>query len=282
MEYDIFETQEVSLLVPPTSYQGGKQRIAGQILDIISSSKETKFYDLCCGCGAISLELVNRGHNPKKITMVDKGPWGLFWKAVGSGQFDLNHFYNICSNVPSDVAKIQGFMESLSKQSSSIDTIYVFLLLQASSFGGKAIWIKDGCWKNFTCRSYWLPTATSKRRSPVNPMMPMVETLKDRVRNICDRMHGVDAFCDDIHKIEIDNGIAYIDPPYSGTTVYGYICDVMEFVRENGHISIYISEGVPLGSEVVKISSGRDKGGIYGGHRKKVNEEWLSIFIPGE
>lgn len=41
------------MLLPPCSYQGGKQRLAKQIVDIILQENKindnTKFYDLCCG-----------------------------------------------------------------------------------------------------------------------------------------------------------------------------------------------------------------------------------------
>ena len=63
-------------LVPPCSYQGGKQRLAKQIVDIIFEQNEinedTKFYDLCCGSGAITLELINRVINTKNIKNVDE------------------------------------------------------------------------------------------------------------------------------------------------------------------------------------------------------------------
>ena len=64
-------------LIVPCSYQGGKQRLAKKIVDIIFEQNEinedTKFYDLCCGSGAITLELINRGIHPSNITMVDRG-----------------------------------------------------------------------------------------------------------------------------------------------------------------------------------------------------------------
>ena len=53
-----------NFLKVPCSYQGGKQRIAPQIVDNLieaSNSSNSFFYDLCCGSGAISIELVNRG-----------------------------------------------------------------------------------------------------------------------------------------------------------------------------------------------------------------------------
>ena len=51
----------------PCSYQGGKQRVAAQIVDVLleaSSDSSSVCYDLCCGAGAISIELVNRGIEP--------------------------------------------------------------------------------------------------------------------------------------------------------------------------------------------------------------------------
>lgn len=43
------------------AYQGGKQRIAKQIVNIIKqyiNDDKTQFYDLCCGSGAVSVEVV--------------------------------------------------------------------------------------------------------------------------------------------------------------------------------------------------------------------------------
>ena len=51
-----------SLMRVPCSYQGGKQRIASQVVDHLldaAPSRDSHFYDLCCGSGAISIELVN-------------------------------------------------------------------------------------------------------------------------------------------------------------------------------------------------------------------------------
>ena len=62
------------MLRVPCSYQGGKQRIAAQIVDhLIDAAPDSSshFYDLCCGSGAVSIELVNRGIEPSRITMLD-------------------------------------------------------------------------------------------------------------------------------------------------------------------------------------------------------------------
>ena len=128
-------------LVPPTAYQGGKQRIAGKILDIIRPADDVDFYDLCCGSGAVAIENINRGHNPEKIHMIDAGPWGLLWKTIGDGRFKLEKFAYWIEQVPTNKRDIQDWVKELSKRPAGKDTPYVFLLLQASSFGSNAIWI---------------------------------------------------------------------------------------------------------------------------------------------
>src|SRR3546814_11771185 len=47
----------------PCAYQGGKQRVAAQIVDLLLGANpgpNTRFYDLCCGSAAVSIELVKR------------------------------------------------------------------------------------------------------------------------------------------------------------------------------------------------------------------------------
>lgn len=108
-------------ILPPTAYQGGKQRLAETILDLIKPRLDSQFYDLCCGSGAISLELVSQGHDPAKITMLDKGPWGIFWQTIGDGSFNVGKFEQVCSDLPQDRSKIKQYIENLSKQPAHID-----------------------------------------------------------------------------------------------------------------------------------------------------------------
>jgi hypothetical protein len=153
--------------------------------------------------------------------------------------------------------------------------IYVYLLLQAAAFGGKAIWIQDNRWVNTSFRSYWQPTATSNRRSSVNPMMPMPNTLFERVKTLCEKMRGVQGWCVNIRNYHPLPGVIYIDPPYAGTATYGHTFDVVQYARGLQQ-PCYISEGRPLSDQAWLIASGRAKGGIRGG-RKLANEEWLSL-----
>lgn len=200
-------------LVSPCSYQGGKQRVAKEIVDYILNttflSKDTKFYDLCCGSGAVTVELLNRGVQPKNITMCDKSSWGLFWKSIGEGIFDLNKFYKYSKAVPRDKSLIQAHIKELSKTNADIDEEYKYILLQASSFGGKQICKKDGKWQSPSFRNFWQPTETSNRRSVVNPMMPMIEELEKRVKILADNCKGLTCHHKDIYEmldiIENDN-----------------------------------------------------------------------------
>ena len=276
-------------LVPPCSYQGGKQRLAKKIVDIIFEQNEinedTKFYDLCCGSGAITLELINRGIHPSNITMVDSGVYGTFWNSVANDEFDMNIFKQEIDKLPS-VDKIQSYLQRLSNLSVNKDLLeYHYLLLQSGSFGSKQIWVENDKWKNNSFRSYWTPTETSNRRSPVNPMMPMPNTLFDRVKNIVDYMAGsINAINLDISKIEWHfdkNSIVYIDPPYNNTTGYGFNFDYEEFIINNrAYVNIYVSEGYKMDNveDAILLSKGRAKGSISGDIKKKPTEEWLNIF----
>ena len=276
-------------LVPPCSYQGGKQRLAKKIVDIIFEQNEinedTKFYDLCCGSGAITLELINRGIHPSNITMVDSGVYGTFWNSVANDEFDMNIFKQEIDKLPS-VDKIQSYLQRLSNLSVNKDLLeYHYLLLQSGSFGSKQIWVENDKCKNNSFSSYWTPTETSNRRSPVNPMMPMPNTLFDRVKNIVDYMAGsINAINLDISKIEWHfdkNSIVYIDPPYKNTTGYGFNFDYEEFIINNwAYVNIYVSEGYKMDNveDAILLSKGRAKGSISGDIKKKPTEEWLNIF----
>jgi len=274
----------------PCTYQGGKQRLAKDIVDIIFEKndidEDTLFYDFCCGSGAITIELINRGINTENIIMLDVSSWGKFWGEIGKGTFDLDRFKKYVNDIPNDKNLIQQHMKNLSKLNANVDEEYKYLLLQASSFGGKQIWKENDKWCNTSFRSYWLPTATSSRKSPVNPMMPMPNTLLQRIKSIQEQCEGIFCLNEDIHNvlnrnIRNENAIIYIDPPYKNTTKYGFNFDIEEFVdnlRKKINIPIYISEGYKFSGQTIKLSKGREKGGISGERKKKANEEWLNIF----
>ena len=272
------------MIVAPVTYQGAKGRLADDIVRVMKPDHSKRFYDLCCGSGAVSVALVNSGFPASKITMVDSGPWGAFWRAMGDGSFSLERFAARVALVPKDPRLIKDYLVGLHRQKPKVDDfVYDFLLLQAGSFGAKPIGgSPDLGWSAATFRSLWEPTATSNRRSHVNPMMPMPDTIMDRVSKIVPAMKGV---CG-IHgpaqfaHIEFDSTV-YIDPPYHGTAGYGDsidVLDVAEKLRAAG-VACWVSEGERLSDSFIKLSEGRKKGGISG-NRKTANQEWLSYFGP--
>lgn len=284
------------LLIPPCSYQGGKQRLAKQIVDIIYNENnitdDTKFYDLCCGSGAVSLEMINQGFNPNNIVMVDSGCFGSFWKSISNYKFDLKIFKEEINKLPT-LKDIQQYLKDLSNLPVDEDNmIYHYLLLQAGAFGSKQIWIENNQWKNNTFRSYWLPTETSNRKSPVNPMMPMANTLYNRVEQIVNQLSGKivaynESVFETLYRLDEefesgnDNLIIYIDPPYMNTTGYGDSFDIYDLeLRIWNDVPIYISEGIELerASKTYLLSKGRTKGNISGDVKKKPVEEWLNKF----
>lgn len=268
-------------LVSPVTYQGAKGRLAARIIEYLTVPPEADFYDLCCGSGAVSLALIERGHYPDKLHMVDRGPWGLFWKSIGDGAFDIDVMRSYCDMVPADPREIKSFMERLRAAPIGAHGVYIFLLLQAAAFGGTPIALDGDVWKRCGFRDYWVPTKTSNRRYPVNPMMPMATTLFKRVAAIARSARGVGGIQGDAATIAVRPGsVVYIDPPYDGTTGYGHIIDavsVAKNIASSGSVC-WISEGRPLSDQAVCLSKGRAKGGITGNRKRAANEEWLSCF----
>lgn len=271
----------------PCTYQGGKQRVAGQIVDSLleaAPGPDSRFYDLCCGSGAVSIELVNRGVDPSRITMLDLSSWGKFWSAIGSGAFNMDTFDQLLSDLPGDKRKIKAHMSALSALPMRDQEPELYLVLQACSFGGKQIWRNGESWANAFFRDYWEPTATSVRRSHANPMQPSPTELRRRVEVLVNGMAGVTCLTGDIMTVLDDpfprDAVVYVDPPYQGTTGYGFGFDVTAFAtrfREVSRAPLFVSEGTPLTDDAVMLTFGGANGGISG-MRKGKHQEWLSRF----
>ena len=266
-------------LVAPVTYQGGKSRLAAAISGLIRVPAGTFFCDLCCGSGAISLAMVEAGLPPEMLIMVDRGPWGAFWRAVGSGEFDCGRLESVAAWLPDDPSEVKGRLEEIASRPADGDAVYVFLLLQAGSFGGKAVGLRGGRWITHGFRSYWTPRPGCNRKSPVNPMMPMPATILARMREIVRRCSGLLGLVADVAGFAPpEPAVAYIDPPYEGTTDYadGGL-DAAAVARGLG-CPCYVSEGRALGDCSLLLSAGRRKGGISGKRAAKASEEWLSAF----
>lgn len=275
------------LMRVPCAYQGGKQRVAAQIVDILleaAPGPDSQFYDLCCGSGAVSIELVNRGIDPSRITMLDLSPWGTFWSAIGSGAFNMDAFDHLLSELPRDKHEVKAHMSALSALPIRDHEAELYPVLQANSFGGKQIWRNEERWANAFFRDYWEPTATSVRRSPANPMQPSPTELRRRVDALVNGMKGVTCLNVDIMTIFDaplpSNAVVYVDPPYQGTTGYAFDFDMTAFAtrfRETNRAPLFVSEGTPLNDKALMLTFGGAKGGITG-IRKGKHQEWLSCF----
>lgn len=277
-----------SILKPMFAYQGGKTKLASKIYNEITSrvGKDITFVDVCCGGGSVSIEFINNGLHPENINMFDSGAIGAFWQQVSEGTFDLEYFEYLIHKIPSDLENVKGFMEDLS----NIEYTYVgevvseYLLLQASSFGGKQVYDLGDKFSNTSFRSYWKPTETSSRRSPVNPMMPMPSTLLSRVKQVVSEMQPIKAthaYAEniDFSKIKTDKAlVVYIDPPYKGTTGYKDSIDLCLVINKAKCVGakVFVSEYYNLSNDFTVLSE-TTKGGISGS-RKGNMVEYLSVL----
>ena len=275
------------LLRVPCAFQGGKQRVAAQIVDLLletAPGPNSRFYDLCCGSAAVSVELINRGVDPSRIWMLDISSWGSFWSAIGSGRFNIDIFDRFLSELPSDKRDLKAHMSALSALPVGEHEAELYPLLQACSFGGKQIWRNGDHWANACFRDYWEPTATSIRRSPANPMQPSPTELRRRINALVDGMRGVTCLNMDIMMVLSDpfpkDSVVYVDPPYQSTTGYAFNFDTTLFTsrfRELNEVPLFVSEGVPLSENAKMLTFGGSNGGISG-IRKEKHQEWLSQF----
>lgn len=281
-------TSTTTSLAPPCTYQGGKQRIAPQVVDHLLNApgvdESTTFYDVCCGSGAITVELLNRGIAPADIVMLDISSWGAFWREIGDGTFSLEKFREYLDRVPDDKQQIHAFATELARESAIHDEVYKYLVLQACSFGGKQIWREGDEWRNAFFRRHWMPTASSVRRSPANPMQPNPDSLYERVARLVDRAAGVRVINADVSAVLDEsfrsNDVVYVDPPYVNTTSYGFTFDIagfVEAVQAKGPATVFVSEAIPVSDDAVLMRRSGPRGGISG-NRRVPHEEWLSSF----
>lgn len=270
---------------PPATYQGGKQRLAEEIVAICLATRSKldappDFADLCCGSGAVTIAARLAGIPPESIMMVDSGPWGHVWLKVAEGKFSLEALRRIAAAVPKIPEQQADFLRELLKQPIDIDRAETFLILQAGSFGGAAIDDSAGRWKG-TFRNFW--------RSPKDPkkwtgtMMPCADEVVRRMEVLCELLLGVVAWRGDFLKVHGESGIIYVDPPYVGTSGYAgkktVEIDFPTFAARNPKADVWVSEARAIGSHATMLHAGRAMGGISG-KRKRPNEEWLSRVEP--
>ena len=266
---------------PPATFQGAKQRLAPAIVDAMAPRSDEPFSDLCCGSGAVTIEVASRGVPASLLGMVDDGPWGLVWEEVGAGRFSLDALRRVAAAVPDRVELQVDFLRELRQQPAHVDTSAVFLILQAGSFGGIGIFINNDRWIDRGFRTAWVSKSDPQKRT--GTMMPCADAVARRMDVLCDLLLGVAVdrgnFCD-IVDLE---GTVYVDPPYVGTSGYGGqtvpVYEFAAFAARSPGARVWVSEARPLVGDTRRMSVGRRQGGIKGG-RNNANEEWLTMIQP--
>ena len=237
------------------------------------ASRDVPFLELCCGGAAVSLELISRGKPPELITLVDAGPWGLFWKAIGEGWFDISLFHAFLEDIPNDTSEVPDWMGDRAREPCSpCDVPYLFPLLQSASFGGVPVgydaassaWVKKGTW--------------AMEGSNVNykTLLPVVAR---RIERLAVHMRGVSVTCGAVEDVCVDAGaVAYFDPPYKGTAGYAHSTDTFSIISRTC-APVYVSERVPLNPGARKIVS-RARSGLNSLNERD-DSEYLSLFNSG-
>ena len=273
---------------PMFAYQGGKSKVAKKIVDVVKKNhgEDFTFVDVCCGGGSVSIEMVNEGLHPENIYMFDAGAIGAFWQQVSEGAIDIEYLEYLIDKIPKNPRDIQAHLKEMSeiKYEYVGEVVHEYLLLQAGAFGGKQIFDEGGKFSNTSFRAYWEPTETSSRRSPVNPMMPMPDTLLRRVKEIVETMAPIKAahtYAEnvDFNRIVSDSSkevVVYIDPPYKGTTGYKDTVNLELVINKakSAGCAVYVSEYYAMSDNYVVLSE-TNKGGISG-KRAGIMVEYMS------
>ena len=263
---------------PPVTFQGGKQRLAPAIVDAMQIDPSEPFADLCCGSGAITIEVVSRGTPASAVTMVDTSLWGDLWTEVGAGQFDLDTLRKRVDDFPTDLDLHAEHLQALHSEPIGADRSVVFLLLQAASFGGALILRPtEDRWQRWSPIKRWACTIPGQRNSR-NSMMPHPSVIYQRMTVVCDLLLGVRAQVRDFTTTRHDGGCVYIDPPYFGTSGYGArtpVYDFVDFASHSKDARVWVSESRALGHHAVCMANGRKQGGMHG-RRACLTEEWLT------
>jgi site-specific DNA-adenine methylase len=260
-------------LLPPVSYQGGKRRQAPEIVRHMGLQRGQQFFDLCAGSGAVTLELISRGHDPAKITMVDAGPWGDVWRLVGEGTFDLDRLAWWLSQVPAEDANIADFLVSLrdSTLPSEPEAPYVFLLLQAGAFGGTPVRERGGRW---ACRAFIRRSGNDGHYSFAPPPDEMHRRMKELARQ-ARGVRGMRCYAHEIAPSPAD--AVYADPAYRHIpNDYRLHFDAAAFASAHPAVPVYVSEGVPLTANARAIRV--RKKGSFRGRESADRSEYLSLF----
>lgn len=273
-------------MIPPTGYKGGKRKLAPQIVDtMLGLNADADWYcDLCCGSGAVLLALADRGISPSKIVAVEAGPWGMFWRSIADGTFNLDRLRALLFDaLPDDARDVARWCEQdVAGQEISPET---FLVLQAASYGSTPVWHDGAKWRRgdasanrgYKARGYWEPGPTSKETKPRGTIF-QVAKIVDRTRDAMTKCKGMRVIWGLLENAELPSGgVYYLDPPYEGGTGYGYTLDVGKWVATAPR-PLIVSEGKATpGATWSELLATRRGAAVTKGSTRK--PEYMNVYV---
>jgi hypothetical protein len=238
-------------MLPPTGYKGGKRRLAKRIAsEMLELNPHADWYcDLCCGSGAVLLALRAAGVPATQLYAVEAGPWGMFWRAIADGSFDIDYLKALLFGaVPDDPRDVAAWCEeSVATEEISPET---FLVLQAASYGSTPLWHDGTRWRRgepkanrgYKARGYWEPGPGSQEKKPRGTIF-QPEKIVERTANAMAACRGMVVVYGLLEDAEPPSqGVYYLDPPYEGATGYGYVLDTDAWIA-SGPRPLLVSEG---------------------------------------
>lgn len=172
------------------------------------------------------------GHlDPWAIHLNDQGPWGLAFQVLHRPVFLEALIATLEAWCAADPEELYRSLHGAKLQSNLVLDAAAFLFLQRLSYSGKAVSVdKEGRWKSpgFNKTSAYGTPATA-RFSEVKPMLPsLVRCLKENLRGMhwpADNVVMSQENALDCNPFRGESPahlprVAYLDPPYQGTTGY--------------------------------------------------------------
>jgi hypothetical protein len=230
--------------------------------------------------------LISEKIRPDQITMVEAGPWGMFWQAIADGSFSVERAAKLLSERPPDPKQVQHWVENtVCNMPISAET---FLIIQAAAYGSTPAWHDGTKWRgdpsakrSYHARPYWEPGPNSKEKKPRGTIF-CSDKIIARLAAIKDKCAGISVIHGRLEDVVFpaQNAVYYLDPPYQGTTGYAFELDVDQFCT-NGPRPLFVSEGRQISgaTRAVELTSSRG-GSVTAGSKNKTKrrQEFLNIF----
>lgn len=204
-----------------------------------------RWADICCGSGALTLELLSRGtvqppaaylggkrayarhivqimggwERPSSVVLCDAGPWGWWWHTVLVEQRGAL-VAEAVADFETRPEQAAGLHRALAAepQRSPVRRAAAFIALQASAARGKPVLPDGDAWRT---PGYAHLTHSSRAKGFPERLRPLViaQRVLDVVRLDWPPVTVVHA---DASEVQATGGRMVIDAPYRGTTGYGH------------------------------------------------------------